>query len=193
VLEVDRSCTILRPATCPLYSAADLLGVPLQALQRAPLSSWLEVRPPELRCAFLTLSAFISVPTLHQLLTNTRSAILPLLLLQVGSSSSGLLLDSAAGGGKSKGALKRSKAGVQVGPHKVVKGRLGCGLPTSFNLQVTPMYRCKGLAGGHLLTHAANRLVSGGFGVGTETGMGCLAGCHQGRHWLGQAGSAGHL
>jgi hypothetical protein len=41
---VDKSCNILRPATCPLYSAADLLGVSLQALQRAPLSTWLEVR-----------------------------------------------------------------------------------------------------------------------------------------------------
>jgi hypothetical protein len=143
VLEVDRSCTILRPATCPLYSAADLLGVPLQALQRAPLSSWLEVRPPELSmCAFLTPCA-LAVSTLHQLLTSTRSAILSLLLQQVGSSSSGLLQDSAAGGGKAKGALKRSKAGVQVGPHQVVKGRLGCGLPASFNLQVTPMYCLK--------------------------------------------------
>ena len=54
--------------------------------------------------------------------------------LQVGNTSVGLLEESACGG-RAKGALKKSRTGVKVGPRKLVKGRLGCGAPASFHLQ----------------------------------------------------------
>ena len=120
-----------------------------------------------------------------------------LVLPQLGSSSSGWLLDSAAAGGKSKGALKKSKTGVQVGPHRVVKGRLGCGLPASFNLQVSTVVvqasTALRLAG--RLTHDAGRCAVSARvqAVMALPLMPCPAGCHQGRHRLGQARGAGHL